>query len=803
MKDKIENLTLFISEHKAYFKENIFPNVNFSWDDDSWFVDPTHKGVFSGRSSGHLEFKKIKSIKKGIYLELDSRIDEKHEIDIEYRLFMKAFIVFLIKLNNHKISISALQRDALLLKRVYVRMLIDGNTSPRAQNITDDIISKTMIAHCSAMKNISTAADSQTAMRKICIYITRLAITLNPLTFVVTQKRPSTKATEAAKQAKIKAFHDSVFAEENDEDDSKKLITIQTFLNIVAVRGMVTLDGEKILLNMLMLLMITGFRFGELERLKTDSLKRLEIEDADASEILRSKGLKPYYLGITYIGEKGAGHRTHWVEPLAINLVETIYEDTLTLTKFIRTHIEKCRSNNFVSLIPQALNRKQEISLSEIVEHISESFSKSAKERGTASQRDYAKKSLSKFGIEPSRVVEVDGRQRNLYYSQESVDTFLSKKIEHSKDLNRKFIYRFVDSRSGNQITYNVEDILFILPEGAAALNRSSVIKPLPTPVTMSDMLKFLGSNNGSGGTSLFKKYNLIDENGEFPILTTHIPRHTINTFLAIAGITDHLQAIMMGRVDISQNKAYQHLAIEQRALASDILSVDAQLTSFKKNYECTQTASTNALDIIKESAQIYINPTLKLDNAIAQNTHTFTTKRDKVSFLVDVFETCNLDLMAGLGEAYAIAASDVEKQDLVNIHTNLHPLILGSCTRNLQAWPCPYSMMCQDGALCAYFTIIGRADDMIKLQEKLITIRKDISDALVALNARELSTEEAQELLHDLTMREENIRRLINDSTKIESTKKKVDLIGFGTYKKPKTLATIFAIEQKKMENI
>lgn len=58
MKDKIENLTLFISEHKAYFKENIFPNVNFSWDDDSWFVDPTHKGVFSGRSSGHLEFKK-------------------------------------------------------------------------------------------------------------------------------------------------------------------------------------------------------------------------------------------------------------------------------------------------------------------------------------------------------------------------------------------------------------------------------------------------------------------------------------------------------------------------------------------------------------------------------------------------------------------------------------------------------------------------------------------------------------------------------------------------------------------------
>ncbi|MDF7611472.1 hypothetical protein NQ066_27025, partial [Escherichia coli] len=47
-------------------------------------------------------------------------------------------------------------------------------------------------------------------------------------------------------------------------------------------------------------------------------------------------------------------------------------------------------------------------------------------------------------------------------------------------------------------------------------------------------------------------------------IIKKHVPRHNINTFLAIAGVTDHIQAILMGRVDITQNKHYQHQAESQ-----------------------------------------------------------------------------------------------------------------------------------------------------------------------------------------------------------------------------------------------
>ena len=155
MREKLENLKLFIAEHKAYFNENIKPDVNFSWEDDSWHPDAEQKGVFSGRNSGHLEFKSIKKLKKGIYLDGDKQIDLDHEVNGEYRDFMKSLIVLLIKLSNQKISLSALNRDALLLKRIYIRMLINGEQIPKVQTISNEIISQTMLAHCSVMGNLS------------------------------------------------------------------------------------------------------------------------------------------------------------------------------------------------------------------------------------------------------------------------------------------------------------------------------------------------------------------------------------------------------------------------------------------------------------------------------------------------------------------------------------------------------------------------------------------------------------------------------------------------------------------------
>jgi hypothetical protein len=68
---------------------------------------------------------------------------------------------------------------------------------------------------------------------------------------------------------------------------------------------------------------------------------------------------------------------------------------------------------------------------------------------------------------------------------------------------------------------------------------------------------------NVAGYASVFSKYQLLEDDGHPTQLRTHIPRHNINTFRAIAEISDHLQAMLMGRVDITQNQHYQHLVLK------------------------------------------------------------------------------------------------------------------------------------------------------------------------------------------------------------------------------------------------
>jgi len=57
------------------------------------------------------------------------------------------------------------------------------------------------------------------------------------------------------------------------------LITIRGFLNIVALIQRVESDAEKIALNCLLLLVITGFRSIEVFNLRQDALFKRQIDD--------------------------------------------------------------------------------------------------------------------------------------------------------------------------------------------------------------------------------------------------------------------------------------------------------------------------------------------------------------------------------------------------------------------------------------------------------------------------------------------------------------------------------------------
>ncbi|MBF4365300.1 hypothetical protein EAY40_24310, partial [Vibrio anguillarum] len=239
----------------------------------------------------------------------------------------------------------------------------------------------------------------------------------------------------------------------------------------------------------------------------------------------------------------------------------------------------------------------------------------------------------------------------------------------------------------------------------------------------------------GNRERSVFAKYGLINENGEIDTMYSHSPRHGINTFYALADVSDHLQAMFMGRNDIKQNKNYQHLSFEDRAVSTELVSFG----------NAKQFASEGkALETVKEQASIKINPSLTPSNALAQALGTQTTSEDKTSFIVDLSSNSSSDVFAEFGELFDLIdeeemddkSSLTKKETEVRPHSDLHEMNLGSCMRKISTFSCPYNMKCQDGSPCAYFTLTGRSDEEHKVRQ----LGERIASQIIVVNHMELT---------------------------------------------------------------
>ncbi|MDK2649160.1 hypothetical protein QO224_22870, partial [Vibrio vulnificus] len=154
-----------------------------------------------------------------------------------------------------------------------------------------------------------------------------------------------------------------------------------------------------------------------------------------------------------------------------------------------------------------------------------------------------------------------------------------------------------------------------------------------------------------------------------------------------IAGVSDHLQAMFMGRRDISQNKSYQHLSIEEKKLSSALVNTGG--ATFLPT-------EVSALEKVKNQAFIGINPNLPLGDALAQSMHTFTTAKDRTSFIVTSVDNSNSNIFGEFDELFATMDLQ-EKNETVRPHSDLSPMVIGSCMRDLCKFQCPYNMKCQD----------------------------------------------------------------------------------------------------------
>lgn len=485
-----------------------------------------------------------------------------------------------------------------------------------------------------------------------------------------------------------------------------------------------------------------------------------------------------------------------------MEIVEELWVDTIMLTEKLRTQIEYVRETAFQSYLPKAWRTHADnvveineplVNLDNIVDEVyqSTSVSSTTQGRGRSSLRDYTTKKIqnSGLGIEPHSVIERGGRRKDIRYKLTDIERFIRLAVESDPELSSDFIYRQTDSKTKAVIELHYEALLFLIPKGSGATKRSGAMKVVPEVIHRGVLNPFLGYGHRDNRTrSIFAKYNLIDENGEITMMYSHTPRHGINTFFAIAGVSDHLQAMFMGRKDFTQNEKYQHLAIEEKAVSSALVTVSNAESFFNE---------ATALERIKNEGVMGFNPNLSPTNACAQTMHTHTTTQDKTSFVVDMVNNSDTEIFSEFDELFAIM-DNVEKKVTASPHSDLDAMDIGSCMRKLSIFQCPYNMKCQDGSPCPYFTLTGRDDELIKIEKLAACIESEIA----VINQMEMKglmeVEEADEILENLNLRRENIKYHLGQAQIAEGEKVQINLMELDNMKKPKMLSSLFALEQR-----
>ncbi|MBP2543196.1 hypothetical protein [Acinetobacter guillouiae] len=775
-----EQYQLFINEQREFFEENIRPSFRETWSDNTWYGGAVGSGWLLSRSGKvHFTFGIIKNI-KGL-----------NNITIleVYQDFMKAMVVLSYRKSNKKASPQKLYAEVLVMKRWYSTLYEENEKNVHPYYLSTLILNKSfeILESNSSKVNLPDHAGTYRRLQELINYY---GFTTNLLEFsqkLIYQNRQN----RTPNARKTKELIEQLELDE-DELEKEKLITIRTFMNVISLISLCRTDGEKIILNLLLLLIITGFRSTEAVLLRTDSLIKQPILDPSTGEQISLDGVKQFVLGIKYFGAKGSGHRIHWVEPLAAPMVENIFSNVLALTQPYRDYIKYIREKNISDFLPKEIDSIKE-DLVEIDDLINCFFGINKVHTLTVDQRSRRRVVMdnARFtGLKPT-YVDKSAKQFKRYYNKKDLNDYVlnlkTYKLEHP--FNHIFNYE------DEIINLPFEEALFIHEYRSTNAKQALVNKTNIMLFTPDIINKFFG--NGKN-ISIFERYSLLESENEYSKLTSHIPRHNINTFLALSGLSEHLQAMLMGRVDIKQNQYYQHLALKQRKITASILEKHELVLSENMTEE-SKPVPVDPIDAIVQDGLMNFSENLDLEKNLKMNLHTFDSKNEISSFIKDSFFN---DYFEDIAESFneLIQKDKIEADSLVNRHAILHPLPFGSCMREIAVHDCPKRLACQSGNKCGNFSLTGRKGELDALQHTL-------SKLLIEFKSIEkIVTPDPfyEEMLEDLRQK---ILYLSDLKTKVLDRQNDLTPIPVFSYsetftKLPTTLSELFAIEQQKIES-
>ncbi|WP_394126218.1 hypothetical protein [Vibrio hepatarius] len=818
-----KNVDTYISENCNVFRikaQEAGVEDVFLWESEGWDFGQTGYAWLKGAARGRLLFSNTDQV-RGV---------ENMDITPIYQYFMKAMLVETLRMNGKRTpSGSVFRQELLVMKRWYVE-LVKAKGQSHPMYLTSDIIHAAMDTHAKAASPITVSdyADKAVALARVLNAKSLTLITLN-----IQNLHPHrNKSVDIAELDPLKT-------------DDEHLISIKAFMSVIELIHLTKNDEDNVLLSGLLLLLITGFRFQELQNLKVNCLVRREITEPDKLRYAKDMGFPSYYLGIDYIGAKVAGKRIHWLAPSTYPIVEMIVKRVTELTNKQRTQLIHYRESDFTHLLPAAIRNmsRDEVESRELVDHV---VAGSGGARG-AIVRSIQTSIKSLTGCSP-RVHEVHKQLKHYFYTKAQINDYIT--AQYSKTTNFEQGHRGVHTYNDNGTFWNInyEELLFLAPYGNGNqvndFRHLSVILPLQEI----DLRKWLG--NVSGGKSIFSSFGMTEDDGSEIRVPKHTPRHNINTFLAIAGVTDHLQAILMGRVDLTQNKHYQHgvESLEYRTSAmamvslektfntkKDVFTKDVQISCLytpvehsltvqdKDKSEVTQRMAAYAksnrthtgIEAIKSTANIIISKDLSTETNIKRAMQTYgATSEEMVRFVSDSMSKSFIPELKEAHDKLINNKQELEAKRLLQRQARIYPLVFGVCTRHLVNWCCPFAMRCQEGVPCGYFELSGRMGEAEEIVFRLERKQKEVETLreLTSTNpAFQLALDEQEQslLLYEAlknkalkSLEESELVSLLSDKPQnplahLVKTIREQDLVG----KTPKTLADLFYIEQKRIE--
>lgn len=474
----IEKYNAFIEEQKNYFNQNLQSNFKWNWNDSTWYGGTIGSGWLLSRSGEiHFKFSKIQRL-KGV---------DSININLIFQEFIKSLLVLSYRKSNSKASPQKLYAEVLILKRWYSTLYAKNSENLHPCQLSTSILNKSfeILTENSSKTNLPDHAGTYLRLQEM---LNHYGFTEQPLEF--SQKYLYINRQNRTPNAKkTKALIDQLELDEDDLDKDK-LISIRTFINIVSLISLCETNGEKIVLNLLLLLIVTGFRSTEAILLKTDALVKKPVLDPVTNEHLSIDGIKQYTLGIHYHGAKGAGFRTYWVDPLSANLVEKIFQSLLELTQEYREHLYYIRSKNCSDFLPKSIDMIGE-NYVEVDDLIGTIFGTKDTYRGRAGQREVIIKTLKNT---PMYKEEKKGRDVKKYYLKNEINEFVKSLTNYDSEYPIDHVFNY----EGKIEKIPFEDLLFIHQFRSTTLDRAFYNKANIIPLNVLIINAFVGNSDPS-----------------------------------------------------------------------------------------------------------------------------------------------------------------------------------------------------------------------------------------------------------------------------------------------------------------